>query len=139
MLLARIDPHGMLVADSAAMHTVRVNGEEIEVIGRRTVTTFADRGRGLGALRVLTIHTPGTRYEGAFLMDPTAGDYGQRDRAQTADTVTAIQYPTPDRPGWPRVVFTDGSTVAAFMAPDPPPTLHLRDCDPSPPRYAPPG
>jgi hypothetical protein len=122
------------------MHTVTVNGEPIEVTGRWTETTFADRGRGLGALRVLTVATPGTRYEGAFVMDPTAGDYGRRNRAQTADHVSAIEYPLPGgRSFWPRVVFTDGSTVAAFMAPDPPPTLHLRDCDPSPPRYAPPG
>jgi hypothetical protein len=56
-------------------------------------------------------------------MDPTAGDYGHRDKAQTADYVKAIEYSTPDRPGWPRVWFADGSTVSAFMAPDPPPPM----------------
>jgi hypothetical protein len=121
------------------MYTVRVNGAPVDVIDRHTETTFTDRGHGLGALRVLTVDTPGTRYEGAFVMNPTSGDYSQRDRAQTADNLVVIEYPMPDGSSlWPRVMFADGSTVSAFMAPDPPP-FHLRDCDPSPPHHAPPG
>lgn len=100
-------------------HTVTINGKRCLVLGSHAETGIADHGHGPVDLRVLTIDTLTTRYEGAFLMDPTAGDNGQRDRGQTADNVTAIEYPLPWGPPRDfRVTFADGSTVAAFMVPD---------------------
>jgi hypothetical protein len=99
---------------------VRINGKPVEILASHTETTFFDRGRGLGALRILTLDAASTRYEGAFLLDPTAGDYGHRDREQTASNVTTIDFPLPhEGPSWPRVMFQNGSEVAAFLAPEP--------------------
>ncbi len=100
-------------------HTVMINGKQCLVLDCHNETGIADHGHGPVDLRVLTIDTLTTRYKGAFLLDPTAGDYGTRDREQTADKVTAFEFPMPwGPPGDFRVTFADGSTVAAFMVPD---------------------